>query len=101
MRIFRLRTVPVVILIVIFAVILWLLLPLRPSARKDILHGKAYITGVVRTKHLFDKPLSSIVSALPANSSAINNVPFFVRPLIPPVIKFYLQGSKEGEGWAV
>ena len=101
MRIFRLRTVPIVILLVIVAVVLWLLIPLHPSARKDILHGKAYITGTVRIKPIFDKPLSSIVSALPGNSSALSNVPFFVRPLIPPVIKFYLQGSREGEGWAV
>src|SRR3989304_4292259 len=77
MRIFRLRTVPVVILLVIVAVVLWLLIPLHPSARKDILHGKAYITGMVRIKPIFDKPF------------------------IPPVIKFYLQGGREGEGWAV
>src|SRR3990170_7304592 len=101
MRFVRLRIVALVILIIIVSVLLWLLIPLHPSARKNTLYGRAYITGVVRVKPLLDKPFSSIVSAVPGNPAATGNIPFFVRPLIPPVMEFYLQGSKEGDGWAI
>ena len=101
MRFVRLRIAALVILIIIISVLLWLLIPLHPSARKNTLYGRAYITGVVRVKPLLEKPFSSIVSAVPGNPVAAGNIPFFVRPLIPPVMEFYLQGSKEGDGWAI
>src|SRR3989304_4625225 len=101
MRFVRLRIAALVILIIIASVLLWLLIPPHPSARKNTLYGRAYITGVVRVKPLLEKPFSSIVSAVPGNPVAAGNVPFFVRPLIPPVMEFYLQGSKEGDGWAI
>ncbi|MCC6545254.1 MAG: hypothetical protein IT392_12290 [Nitrospirae bacterium] len=101
MRFIRLRTAALVVLIIIVAALLWLLIPLHPSARKDTLYGQAYITGVVRIKPLLDKPFSAFVSAIPGNPAAAGNVPFFLRPLIPPVMEFYLQGSKEGNGWAI
>src|SRR4030067_606124 len=101
MRFLRLRTAALVILIIIVSVLLWLFIPLHPSARKDTLYGQAYITAVVRIKPLLDNPFSSLISVLPGNPAAAGNVPFFVRPLIPPVMEFYLQGSKEGDGWAI
>jgi len=101
MRFLRLRTAALVILIIIASLLLWLLIPLHPSERKDSLYGQAYITGVVRTKPLLDKPFSSLISVLPGNPAAADNVPFFLRPLIPPVMEFYLQGGKQGNGWAI
>ena len=101
MRLFRLRIVALVILIIIVSVLLWLLIPLHPSARKNSLYERAYITGAVRIKPLLDKPFSSIVSAIPGNPAAAGNVPAFLRPLLPPVLEFCLQGSKEGNGWAI
>lgn len=101
MRYLRPRTIALVILIIIVSVLLWLLIPLHPSARKNTLYGRAYVTGLVRIRPLLDKPFSSIVSSLPGNPAAAGNVPFFLRPLIPPVMEFYLQGSKEGNGWAI
>src|SRR4030065_2437441 len=101
MRFVRLRIAALVILIIIISVLLWLLIPLHPSARKNTLYGRAYITGAVRIKPLLDKPFSSIISVLPGNPAAAGNVPFFLRPLIPPVMEFYLQGRKQGHGWAI
>lgn len=76
-------------------------MPLHPSARKDVLRDSAYISGMVRLRPLMDKPFSSIMSVLPGSSARVGNIPFFMRPVVPPAAKFYLQGGKEGEGWAV
>lgn len=89
------------ILIIIVAVVLWLLIPLHPSARKNNLHGQAYMAGMIRMNVLWDRPFSSIIAALPGNTVAVGNIPFFLRPLVPPTVEFYLQDSKSGGGWAI
>ncbi|MEK6538971.1 MAG: hypothetical protein AABZ46_07600, partial [Nitrospirota bacterium] len=89
------------ILIIIAVVVLWLLIPLHPSARKNNLHRQAYMTGMIRMNVLWDRPFSSIIAALPGNTVAVDNIPFFLRPLVPPTVEFYIQDSKAGGGWAI
>ncbi len=101
MRIPRFRIVALVIVVIIAAGVLWLLIPLHPSARKDKLSGQAYMAGVVRMNILWERPFSSIIASLPGDAAAVGAVPFFIRPLIPPVMEFYLQSSKDGGGWAI
>ncbi len=101
MRFIRLRIAALIILIVAVIALVWLFIPLHKSTRKNILYGRAYITGAVRIMPLLDKPFSSIVSTIPGSPAAAIDIPFFARPLIPPVIEFYLQGSRDGSGWAI
>ncbi len=101
MRFSRAQIILLVILILVFSAALWLFIPLRQTARKDILYGRAFVAGVVRVRPLLDRPFSSMVSALTGNHAAMDNIPFIIRPLVPPVMEFYLQGGNGGAEWAI
>lgn len=99
MRILRYGFTVIVVLVVV--VLFWIFWPLPPSGLKEGLYGQSYLAGKIKIRRLWDRPLSLILSSTPGGKTALPDVPFFLRPLLPPTVELYALGSKEGGGWAV
>lgn len=99
MRILRYGLTVIVVLVVV--ILFWIFRPLPPSGLKEGLYGHSYLAGRVKIRRLWDRPLSSIIPSTPVGKTALPDVPFFLRPLLPPTVELYGLGSKEGGGWAI
>lgn len=90
-----------VIVILVVVVLLWIFWPLPPSGLKEGLYGQSYLAGKIKVRHLWDRSIASILSSTPGGKTVLPDVPFFLRPLLPPTAELYVLDSKEGGGWAV
>lgn len=107
MRIIRCGLIVLAVLIVVF--LLWFFRPLPPSGLKGNLHAHAYLTGIVKVRHLWDvrgdKSVTSIISSIPTlridSPVSLRPVPFILKPLLPQTIEVYLLKGEEKGGWAI
>src|SRR3989304_2806236 len=84
----------------VVVLLLWFFRPLPPSGLKGGLYSQAYLAGEIQVCHLWDKPLTAILSSFPETASSLSSIPFFLRPLFPTKAELYLFDSQEGAGWA-
>ncbi len=99
MRILRYGLTVIVVLVVV--ALLWIFWPLPPSGLKEGLYGQSYVAGKIKIRRLWDRPLASILSSTQGGKTALPDVPFFLRPLLPPTVELYVLDGNEGKGWAV
>ncbi|MBI5756711.1 MAG: hypothetical protein HZA12_07275 [Nitrospirae bacterium] len=82
-------------------VAVWFFKPLPPSVLKERLYGQAYLASAIKIRSIWDKPFASIIASVPGGLDYIPAIPFFLRPLLPPVAEVYLLSSKGEGGWAI
>jgi hypothetical protein len=95
------RYILIVLVAFVAVLLLWFFRPLPPSGLKGGLYSHAYLAGMVQVHHLWDRPLMAILSSFPETAGPLPSIPFFLRPLFPPVAELYLFSSKEGGGWVM
>ena len=95
------RYILIILAAFVVVLLLWFFRPIPPSGLKGGLYSQAYLAGMVQVRHLWDRPLIAILSSFPETAATIPAIPFFLRPLFPPVVELYLFSSQEGGGWAM
>lgn len=99
MRIFRYGLIILAALVAV--VLLWFFKPMPPSDLKGGLYGHAYLAGMVKIRHLWDRPFTSIISSIPGGKASLPPIPFFLRPILPQAVELYILSNKEGGGRAL
>lgn len=88
----------ITIAVIILVVLIWFLIPEPPSSLKGNLYGDSYIAGTIRVSSLWKRPFNAILSSITNNRSSVPEIPFLLRPFIPPTAELYVLKNKEEEG---
>lgn len=90
----------IIIAVLILLVLILFFRPEPASMLKSSLYEHSYIAGTVKTRYLWERPVTTIISSIPGGKSSIPGVPFFLKPFIPPTAELYVLKNAEGGGWA-
>lgn len=90
----------IIIAVLILLVLILFFRPEPASMLKSNLYEHSYIAGTVKTRYLWERPVTTIISSIPGGKSSIPGVPFFLKPFIPPTAELYVLKNAEGGGWA-
>lgn len=90
----------IIVAVLILLALIWFFKPEASSSLKGNLYEHSYLAGTVKTRSLWDRPFTTIISSIPGGKASIPGIPFFLKPLIPPTAELYILKNKDGGGWA-
>ncbi|HAS17466.1 MAG: hypothetical protein A2035_06400 [Nitrospirae bacterium GWA2_42_11] len=94
----RLKYGLIILVVLVIVILVWFFRPFPPSGLKGNLYKDTYLAGIIKTRGIWNKPLSSIIASVPLEGRTLPNIPFYLKPFIPPTIELYVaKTGEEGE----
>lgn len=97
----RLKYGLIILVALVIIILVWFFRPFPPSDLKGNLYEDTYLTGIIKARSIWDKPFSAIIASVPQGGRVLPDIPFFLKPFIPPTIELYIAKTGEEGGRAV